>query len=274
MILSIQGYLGSFHHIIAQKLFGKDIRVLERDDFSDVFEDTAKGKAAYGIVAIENALTGSILENYDLLLKNKLFIAGEGYLRIAQQLIVWPGTGLPDIRSVHSHPVALRQCRKFLDRHPGWKIVTESDTAGSVKMIRDKKMKNAAAIAGSVAAEIYDMRILAKNIETNKKNYTRFLILSKEAKPRGTADKTSLVFSVRNKPGSLVNVLQIFSDHKINLSKIESRPIIGKVWEYVFYADVEAGLEEKKMKDALGQVKRHVAWIRVLGSYEKGKTFT
>lgn len=187
MPISIQGYQGSFHHIVARKLFGHSVEILERDSFPEVFEDVAQGKASHGIIAIENSLTGSILENYDLLLKyDKIHIIDEIYLRISQHLISWPDNTLSDISTVHSHPVALKQCATFLHQHPQWKITEETDTAGSVKMLRDKKMKHGAAIASSLAAELYHMKILAPNIEMNKKNYTRFLVLSKNT---GKAEK-------------------------------------------------------------------------------------
>lgn len=270
MKVSIQGYRGSFHDIVAREKFGDSADILERSDFRSVFEDVRGGAADFGIVAIENSIVGSFLENYDLLLEYNLEIVGELYLRIILNLIVLPGVKLNSIENVYSHPRAIQQCVSFLNKHPKIKRVETDDTAGSVKMIKEMGLRNGAAIAGGLAAETYEMEILEKGIETDKKNYTRFLVISKESVNSGKANKTSMVIRTDNRPGSLCECLKAFSGEGINLSKIESRPIIGKVWQYYFYLDFEGGREEPGTKKALKELNRLASMVKILGSYERG----
>lgn len=271
MIVSIQGIKGSYHHMASQNYFGKDIILLERDYFPQVFDDVESGRAGRGIIAIENSIAGSLHENYDLLLKHKLFIVGEIYLRISHQLMTLPGTELSEVKQVLSHPMAIKQCRDFLDKHPDWEIIEESDTAGSAAKIRRERREFSAAIAGKIAAEIFDMDIVAESIETNPENYTRFLIISKHEDYEQECDKTSVVFTTEDHPGSLAKILAIFAETNINLTKIESRPIIGQSWKYYFYIDFEAGIQEPKVQKALAAAQVHAGWIKVLGSYKHGE---
>jgi prephenate dehydratase len=273
MKVSIQGNKGSFHDIVASKVFSGKYSLLERDSFKEVFADVAEGRAAFGVVAVENSIAGSIHENYDHLLKNELFIVGEVYLRISHQLMVLPGTELDEIKVVMSHPMALLQCEEFLSKHPDWEIIEEPDTAGSAAKIRNNSLHGTAAVASSLAAEIYELDIVASEIETNKENYTRFLIIAREENYPESADKTSIVFTAEDKPGSLSGVLGVFADLNINLTKIESRPIVGKSWRYYFYIDFEAGVQEERAQKAFKLIKPHVNWFRVLGSYKKGTPF-
>lgn len=271
MIVSIQGYRGSFHHIVAQNVFGKEIQLLERDTFREVFDDTLEKRVDFGIAALENSIAGSIHETYDLLLKKDVYMIGEFYLRIAQQLIAFPETKIEDITEVLSHPMAIRQCYDFLAKYPAWKVLEEPDTAGSVAKIKHEGRKNSAAIASNLAAEVYGMQIIAPDIETDKQNYTRFAILSDKKHFPTDADKTSLVCSVKHTPGSLAGLLNMIAGFGVNLSKIESRPIVGKAWEYYFYIDFEAGMEQEAGKKILENMKDHCDMVRVLGSYKKGE---
>jgi len=268
--VSIQGYRGSFHDIVAREKFAEDAEIIERGDFFGVFDDVKSGLADFGIVAIENSIVGSFLDNYDLLWEYDLEVVGEVYLRVVLNLIALPGVKLKDINEVYSHPRAIQQCRNFLEKHPKIKKVETDDTAGSVKMVKEMGLRNAAAIASNLAAEIYQMEILARGIETDKKNYTRFLIISRGAEYSERANKTSLVIRTDNRPGSLCKCLKCFVDEGINLSKIESRPIVGKVWQYYFYLDIEAGRDVSEGKRALRELNKVASMVKILGSYERG----
>lgn len=267
--VSILGRRGSFHDIVARKKFPES-EVMERGEFYEVFEDVRSGRADFGIIAIENSIGGSILENFDLLLKYDLRVVGEVYLRIIHNLIALPGVKIKDVKEVYTHPSAFSQCLDFLQKHPQMKKIEASDTASSVRMIKEKGLRQAAAIASTLAAEIYQMEILARGIETDKRNYTRFLIISKEAKYSEQANKTSLVMQTEHRPGSLYRCLKCFADEGLNLSKIESRPIIGKTWNYYFYLDFEAALEAPETKRALKCLRDATSMIKILGSYERG----
>ncbi|KXK26479.1 MAG: P-protein [candidate division WS6 bacterium OLB20] len=274
MKVSIQGNKGSYHDVAAHECFaGVDIDELERDTFKEVFADVSEGRAEAGVIAIENSIAGSILENYDLLLKNDLHIRGEHYLRISHQLMALPGTTIDEITEVRSHPMAIKQCQNFLDRYPDWRIVEAPDTAGSAALIRRRMMDGTAAIASRRAAELYELDIIAENIETNEQNYTRFLVISKNDIYSPDADKTSIVFKAADKPGSLAAVLTVFADLGINLSKIESRPVVGRSFRYYFYTDFDAGLHEARTQKALREIDQHTSWLQILGSYRHGKLF-
>ena len=196
---------------------------------------------------------------------------GELYLRIILNFIVMPGVVLKDVNQVYTHPRAMQQCLDFLGKHPKIARIETDDTAGSVKMIKEMGLRNAAAIAGGLAAEIYGMEILSRGIETDKKNYTRFLIISREPRFAEKANKTSLVIRTDNRPGSLCECLKLFSDEGVNLSKIESRPIIGKVWQYYFYLDFEEGRDAPGTRKALRELNNLASIVKILGSYERGK---
>lgn len=268
--VSIQGYRGSFHDIVARDKFPGELDLLERSDFEGVFEDVNSGLAEFGVVAIENSIVGSFLDTYDLLFKYDLEIVGEVYLRIVLNLIALPDVKLKDVIEVYSHPRAIQQCLKFLEKHPAIKKIETDDTAGSVRMIKESGMRNAAAIASTLAAELYQAEILEKGIETDKKNYTRFLIISRDAKYSEKADKTSLVIRTEHRPGSLCECLKCFAGEGINLSKIESRPIVGKVWQYYFYLDVETGRYTPEGQRALKELNKAASMVKILGSYERG----
>lgn len=268
--VAIQGYRGSFHDIVARERFPAISEFVEHSRFYQVFESVRNGQADFGVVAIENSIGGSILENFDFLLKYDLRVIGEIYLRIVHNLIALPGARLEDVREVYTHPMAFAQCFEFLYRRPWIKRVETDDTAGAVRMVKEKGLRNAAAIGSSVAAEIYGMQILEPGIETDKNNYTRFLIISREPLYSERANKTSLVMQTEHRPGSLYNCLKCFADQGLNLSKIESRPIVGKTWNYYFYLDFEKGLDAPETKRALDCLRKVTSMVKILGSYERG----
>ncbi len=273
MTISIQGQQGSFHHIVAEHQFGTDIVLLERDSFPEVFADVREGLADAGIVAIENSIIGPVAsaKNYDLLRSKDLFIVGETFLKIGQQLIGLPDAEISDITEVHSQKEALDQCLDYFRKYPHWQLVPEKDTAGSVALVKTRGKKSMAAVASRRAASLHGMKILAPNIETNANNYTRFLTINKQPDYPADANKTSLVFQTANQPGSLVKALHVFSEAGINLSKIESRPILGQRWEYYFYADIEAGIGEVRVQESLEELKKFTQMCKVLGSYIQGE---
>ncbi len=269
MLLSIQGNRGSFHHIVAQNIFGSDIELIERDTFREVFDDTKNGSCDYGIVAIENSIAGSIHENYDHLVRYDLFIQREYYLRIEQQLIAHQNVTTENIRQVFSHPMAIKQCRDFLELYPEWQIVEAADTAGSVAKIKNEGRLDAAAIASDLAATIHDMNIVAHSIQTEKQNYTRFFVLGKDHTFLPISDKTSLVFTTKNEAGALVKILNLLGTANINMSKLESRPVASKTWEYYFYLDVEKNLLDPNCAELLAQIQDYTTWFKVLGVYPR-----
>jgi chorismate mutase/prephenate dehydratase len=215
-----------------------------------------------------NSLEGSISRVYDLLLNSSLKVCGELELRIVHCLIANHEASLDTIKRIYSHPQALGQCQAFL-RHLNCELVPTYDTAGSVKFIKEQGVIDGAAVASARAAEIYGMKILAREIEDNPNNFTRFFILAKHDSPPMGKDKTSVVFSVKHKPGALYGAIKEFSDSKINLTKIESRPTRQKAWEYNFYLDFEGHHQDKMVKDTLDKLERHALFLKVLGSYPK-----
>jgi prephenate dehydratase len=269
--ISIQGSRGSYHDIVARQRFPGDSEIIECPTYQRVFEDVKKGVSDYGVIAIENSSYGSFLNNYDLMTKYDVRISGEAYLHIVFNLIGFPGVSVKDISEVYSHPQALADCHDYLEQHPGLKRIETDDTAGSLLMIKERNLRHAAAIASRLSAEIYGMHILARDIGSNKKNYTRFLFISREAEAYSeTAGKTSLVIRARNIPGSLYQCLKCFADEKINLTKLESRPVIGDSWQYFFYLDFERGLHAFETQRALRELDKVASMVKVLGSYESG----
>jgi len=269
--VSIQGYEGSFHQVAARLFHGKTVDVIPCDTFREVVRVASSKKESDGaVMAIENSIAGSILPNYNLLQKSNLKIAGEIYLQIRQNLLVNPGVQLEDIREVHSHTMALQQCYGFLDKYK-WKIVETDDTALSAKNIHQHKSRHVAAIASKLAAELYELDVLAPNIHTMKNNYTRFLMLEREETvlPVTDADKASLTFHTDHSKGSLVKVLSRIADGGINLSKLQSFPIPGTDFKYAFHADMEFDNREQFDK-VLEQIKPLTEAVRVYGVYKRG----
>jgi prephenate dehydratase len=271
-IIAYQGEPGAFSEQAALAVHGSRAKTQPLPTFKDVFRFVARSSSHRGIVPIENSVFGSVHENYDLLLRNKLAIVGEVKLRIQLHLMAMPGVSLRQIHTVYSHPQALGQCEEFLSSMRGIDVVAQYDTAGSAKLIRDHERIDAAAIASARAARRYGLKILRRNIENNHRNYTRFLVVARRPIcPRGKA-KTSIVFTLKNVPGALRATVSEFATRGINLLKIESRPLVGKPWEYLFYLDIEGSRHEKVVAEALKQVQRLSTFHRVLGSYAVGAT--
>ncbi len=271
--VTIQGYEGSFHQEAARQFFGKEVEVIPCATFREVVKIGANKKESDGaVMAIENSIAGSILPNYNLLQKSNLKIVGEVYLQIKQNLIVNPGVKLEDIKEVHSHTMALQQCYDFLDKYK-WKLVETEDTALSAKHIYQHKSKHIAAIASKLAAELYNLDILAPAIQTMKNNYTRFLILQRErvvpAIPN--ANKASVNFVTDHSKGSLARVLTKIAEGGINLSKLQSFPIPGSDFKYSFHADMEFETIDQFHK-VIEEMKPSTVELKIYGIYKNGKT--
>lgn len=271
--VSIQGYEGSFHQVAAQQFFGKQVEVIPCATFREVVKIAGNKKESDGgVMAIENSIAGSILPNYNLLQKSNLRIVGEIYLHIKQQLLVNPGVKLEDIREVHSHPMAIQQCLEYLDKY-NWKLVETEDTALSAKHIHQHRSKHIAAIASKLAAELFELDVIAPNIHTAKNNYTRFLILQREdiAQPDPEANKASVNFHTDHSRGSLARVLTRIADGGINLSKLQSFPIPGTEWQYSFHADMEFESPEQ-FEEVVKGIRPLTSELKIYGTYKKGKT--
>lgn len=271
--IAIQGFEGCFHQIAAQHYFGKNEFITPCVSFSEVVKSVASGEADAGVMAIENSTAGSILPNYDLLQRSDLYVVGEIYLHIRQHLMTMPGVSPEEIKEIHSHPMALLQCRKYLEQHPDWRLVETEDTALSAKHLRQYNTRHIAAIASSLAADLYELDIIKKDIHTEKKNYTRFLILNRKEKQKDVAQdhKSSLYFQVENQSGCLAKVLSCIGDKQVNLSKLQSFPIPGLDWQYYFHADLEFSNMEQ-FDDVLECIAPLTKKLRVLGIYNKGVT--
>ncbi|MFC2010180.1 prephenate dehydratase [Chloroflexota bacterium] len=268
--IAFQGETGAYSEEAASQFFGPLIQTEPCESVDDVFKTVEQGETPFGIIAIENSLEGSISRSYDLLLDSNLMVCGETELKVVHCLIVNPGTRLDAIKKVYSHPQALGQCHTYL-RHLNCELVPTYDTAGSVKMIKEKRINDGAAIASNRAAEIYDMQVIAREIEDNPNNFTRFFILANQDAPPSGNDKTSIVFSVQHRAGALYEFLNTLASNKINLTKIESRPTRQKPWEYNFYLDFEGHHEDKNAKEALEELGKTAVFIKVLGSYRKAQ---
>jgi prephenate dehydratase len=268
--VSIQGFEGSFHQIAAQQFFGKQIEVVPCSTFREVVELTKNRQSDAGVMAIENSIAGSILPNYNLLQKSNLRIIGEVYLPIKQHLLVNPGVAFDDIREVHSHPMAIQQCLEYLVQY-NWKLVETEDTALSAKRIHQHKNKHAAAIAGKLAAELFDLEIIAENIHTEKHNYTRFLVLQHDEISLDEADKASISFHTDHSRGSLARVLTKIAEGGINLSKLQSFPIPGTNWKYNFHADLEFETRDQ-FDSVIKSIESLTEAIKIFGVYKNGKS--
>jgi prephenate dehydratase len=268
--VAFQGELGAFSHSAAVKLAGPKVPLLPCESFSRVFEALSSGQAAQAVIPIENTLHGSVHENYDHLLRCDIPIAGETTLRISHNLIAMPGVRFANIRKAFSHPVALNQCRQFFAEHRQIEPVPFYDTAGSVKMLHEQSAQSAA-IASESAAKLYGAAILRRKIEDNPHNFTRFFLLSKQATRRRVASatwKTSVVFSTKNVPGALFRAMACFALRDLNLTKIESRPLLHRPWEYLFYLDLLGAQTDDNVAKALDQLRDMANFFKLLGSYQ------
>ncbi|MBY0479756.1 MAG: prephenate dehydratase [Chitinophagaceae bacterium] len=270
--IAIQGYEGSFHQVAARNMYGKNVEVIPCATFRDLIRIASDKSASSGaIMAIENSIAGSILPNYNLLQQSKLKVVGEVYLSISQNLLVNPGVLLEDIKEVHSHPMAILQCLEYLEKY-NWKLIETEDTALSAKLVHQHRSKHVAAIASKLAAELFELDVLAPNIQTMKNNYTRFLVLQreKEAIVITDADKASIYFQTNHSKGILSKVLTIIAAADINLSKLQSMPIPGSNFKYGFYADLEfEGINQ--FHEVMQSIDSLTNSVKVFGVYKKGK---
>ena len=274
--VAFQGEKGAFSQVAIHQLLGANAEVVPCQHFDQVFRSLARGKVGAAVIPIENTLHGSVHENYDHLVEYQLPIVAETNVRIVHNVIAAPGVRFAQVRRVFSHPVALNQCLKFFAQHPKLERMPFYDTAGSVKMLMEARHTDAAAIASAAAAEIYGGNILRRSIEDDRQNFTRFFLLDRKGGRRSlppansTVYKTSLVFSTRNIPGNLFRALSAFALRDINLTKIESRPLRGKPWEYLFYVDFLGRIDEPRVKNAFGHLRELADFLKILGCYPRG----
>lgn len=270
--VAIQGIRASFHEEAAIGFFGKEVEILPCDTFPRLFASMKEDGPRYGVCAFENALAGSILPNYTYLRRSDLEIFGEVYLCIRMNLMALPGQRLSDIGEIHSHPMALLQCRGFLDEHPQIRLVESPDTASSARDIKEQAVRGRAAIAGMRAAEVYGLDVIAEGIHDNERNFTRFLVLRRRGteEPVEGIDKASLSFRTSHDPGSLAKILTVFGDHGINMNKIQSLPVVGEEWRYYFWVDLRFE-DEAAYRAALGGIAGLTQELKVLGEYRQGE---
>lgn len=274
--VTIQGVAGCYHDAAAREYFsGEQIDTLPCDTFPVMFETLASDASIFGIAAIENTIAGSLLQNHELLRQSNLKIVGEHKMRISHVIAALPGQSIEELTEVNSHPIALMQCEQFLRRHPNLKMIEKFDTAGSAKEIAENNLTGHAAVCSEFAAMMYNLNILAKGIETNKRNFTRFLILADPVLAddfsRGQKiDKSSIVFTLPHTNGALSKVLTIFSFYDMNLSKIQSLPIIGREWEYRFYVDLTFD-DYTRYRQAIDAARPLTNDFKILGEYQSSK---
>jgi chorismate mutase/prephenate dehydratase len=266
--VAFQGERGAYSESAVHAFFGETADVKPCKDLTEVFENVNNKETQYGVVPIENSLEGSVNQTYDLFLTNNLKVSGEIIIRISHCLIVNQNTKMEAVKTIYSHPQALAQSRSFLE-NLGGKLVPTYDTAGSVKMLKEKRLKDSAAVASERAAQIYEMKILAREIEDQPTNYTRFFVISEKDFPKTGRDKTSIIFAASHKPGALYRALGEFEKRNINLTRIESRPTKQKPWEYNFYLDFEGHRTEKNCSEALKALEKIAGFLKILGSYPK-----
>jgi len=270
--IAIQGIIGSYHYQVAQHLCGKDVEVIECMTFSDLVKSILNGEADKGILALENSIAGAILPNYDLMDRNNLRIIGEFYLPITHQLMALKGQDLEDIKEVRSHPMALLQCKAFFDKHSEIKLVEDLDTAAVAKWIRDENIEGIAAIASASAADYYGLKILSNEIQTIKNNATRFCIVEK-ANGKSVAEpfnKASLKIIITNEKGSLAKVLNLMSGNNLDLTKIQSLPLIDQPWQYAFFIDVLIDRPEDYTQTLAGLKEMGIS-VKIMGEYQNAK---
>jgi chorismate mutase/prephenate dehydratase len=269
--IAFPGPEGSFSQQAAVSFFGEDKRYRPYETFGGVLAALLNGEAGYAVLPIENSSAGGVLETYDLLLKHELHIVGEQVVAVAHHLLTVPGSTIETIREVHSHPQALEQCRGFFTAHPGIVAVPSLNTALSAKSVKEWGDRSKAAIAGSLAARLYGLEVLQENIHDNPYNTTRFVVVSRESTSLRTPDKATVTFLVANQVGSLAMLLTCFAEHGVNLSKIESRPIPGRSWEYFFFADFEGAMDEAELNRALEAASGCSRELRLMGRYAKAR---
>lgn len=271
--VAIQGFRASFHEIAAQKYFGENIKLQMCDTFKKQFNLLESNYSDYAVVAIENTVAGTIIPNYALLRESNTKVIGEVYLQIQQNLMALPNQTIEDLKEVHSHPMAILQCQEFFEDYPHIKLIESTDTALSAELIRKNNLKEVGAIASIRAAEIFSLEILKASIETNKKNFTRFLVIQKNNDINVISpDKASICFHLSHKTGSLAQVLMSLSENKINLTKIQSLPLIGREWEYFFHLDLEFK-DYSQYLNAIAEIKPDIHEFKILGEYKQGEKY-
>ena len=268
MRIAFQGAPGAYSEMAAQRAW-PGVETVPCEQFEDVFASVAEGRTSHGLLPIENSIGGSIHRNYDLLLEHDLPIVAETELQVVHHLVALPGTELSQIRRVCSHPQALAQCEAFLRGLPNVEIVATYDTAGSARLIRDQQLTDTAAVASVRAAEIFGLAVLSASIQDYRDNITRFLLVARDPQPLGTPDKTSVVFALPNAPGALFKALSVFALRDIDLTKLESRPMRGRPWEYLFYVDLGAGRADVRCGRAIVHLAESARWVKTLGSYAR-----
>jgi prephenate dehydratase len=280
--VAFQGERGAFSEEAGRRILGDTIEPCPKREFDQMFESVIRDEADCAVVPIENTLAGSVIKNYDLLVDNDLEIIGEVVLRVAHNLIAPKGTKLANVRRIYSHPVALAQCEDFLRKLraeiPALEVLPAYDTAGAVKMVVENRRRDEAAIASRIAAATYRAQILAAGIESNPQNFTRFFVMARpdrrnliQLKRRSKTLKTSIVFRTTNKPGALFHALEAFAKGKIDLTKIESRPIVGRPWEYSFYLDFLGDRNTPAARRALASLTHVAESLRIFGTYPRGE---
>lgn len=271
--IAIQGFEASFHEIAAIKFFGNDIETVECASFPILFNVMKDKTADFAVCAIENSLAGAILPNYAMLRNSDLIIVGEVYLRIEMNLMALPNQKIEQLEEVHSHPMALLQCRTFFDSYRNIQLIESNDTALSAKEIQQNHIKHRGAVASKRAAEIFNLEILAEDIHDNKRNFTRFLILANQSdveSKSSTVNKSSISFRAHHTAGSLAKVLTVIGKYNINLTKIQSLPVVGEEWQYYMYADLEFDAADK-YKKMLEEIESLTTDLKILGEYQQGE---
>jgi 3-deoxy-7-phosphoheptulonate synthase len=260
------GEFGAYSHKASLGYFGEDVTPVPMKTFKDIFQAVHTGVCQYGVIPLENSLSGSIHENFDLLQEYDLKIIGEITIRVKHALIAL-GVSKSDIKQILAPPPAFSQCKNYLDQYPDIELVPVTATSSAVRQVKESGDKSIAAIGSNMAAGIFEMNLLDESIEDNPRNYTRFAIIAKEVKGHKKVDKTSIIFSTGNKAGALFEVMKVFSEYKINLVKLESRPMLGKPWEYMFYADLEADILSDTLAPVMAELTEKSEVLRILGRY-------
>lgn len=272
MKIAYQGIKGAYSEAAVYNYFGNDVEVIGFGTSEDVFDAVMNNKVDFGLLPFDNTIAGSVAVNYDLLLKNNVYAIAEVFLEIKHALLSHKGNKISDIKVVYSHPHALEQCRDFIRKHK-LKAISEYDTAGAAKIVKERNKRDGASISPELCAQIYNLEVIEKDVQTNKNNITKFLVFVRNDKIPSDLkkEKTSIAFKTKHYPGALINCLQRLAKHNINLTKLESRPIPENPWEYVFYADFEGGVDDENVKLALSEMEASSLFLKVLGSYPKGK---
>ncbi|QLH74398.1 MAG: prephenate dehydratase [Methanomassiliicoccales archaeon] len=269
--VAFQGVHGAYSEDAIFRYFGEGTDTLPCAEFVDLFQAVDRGSATHGVLPVENSIEGSVTVANDLLLESDLTVVGEVLVWVRHCLIGHPGATLEMIRKVYSHPQALGQCMNYLSKHPEWEKVPSFDTAGSVRMIKERGSLDEAAIASRRAAEHYGMKVLKEDIQNHARNFTRFFVLEKNPPVNMPGDKTSLAFTTKNVPGALHKCIGAFAEHGVNITKLESRPRRERTWEYVFYVDIDGHISEPEVKEALIDLMRKASFVKIFGSYNKAR---